>query len=341
MSLPKLALAGLLGLFGSGALASGLAAQQDGAPPAQNPFTKFDRTRFEAAATELGATAEQLAAFGRKVDEVGIARAADELVRSVVPAYGSAVALYEGGDPSAPVALTQLLQGASSKLLRAHVRYHLARLFLDSDGPEFAVRTLNDYLDQDLGVSPLDGETAFFYAQALAEMPLPEQAIAWYRSFLKFFPEASERFRSTAHQRIGEIERQQGSKLHQLADGMKKTTRDLRRQKTDDPVQVEQERYLTELDILIEEEQKKESQSSGPPSGLGPSSNPASQSQLVEGEGTVGKIENRPSLADRWGPMRDADRKLIEAKLQKGLTPEYQKMLEEYYKKLGKAQDKK
>jgi hypothetical protein len=56
------------------------------------------------------------------------------------------------------VALTQLLQGASSKLLRAHVRYHLARLFLDSDGPEFAVRTLNDYLDQDLGVSPLDGE---------------------------------------------------------------------------------------------------------------------------------------------------------------------------------------
>jgi hypothetical protein len=85
MRLQKLALAGLLGLFGVGALTGGLAAQQDGAPPAQNPFTKFDRTRFEAAATELGATAEQLAAFGRKVDEVGIARAADELVRTVVP----------------------------------------------------------------------------------------------------------------------------------------------------------------------------------------------------------------------------------------------------------------
>jgi hypothetical protein len=35
--------------------------------------------------------------------------------------------------------------------------------------------------------------------------------------------------------------------------------------------------------------------------------------------------------------MKDADREKIAAKLQKGLPPQYQKMLEEYYKKLGKA----
>lgn len=310
-------------------------------PPAQNPFQPFDRARFEAAAKELGATPEQLQAFGQKIAEVGVARAADELVRAVVPAYDAAVKLYEATDVTAPIGLTKVLQDAKSPLLRAHVRYHLARLFLDSDSPEFAVQVLNDYLDHDLNVSPLDGEVAFFYAQALAEMPMPEQAIAWYASFLKFFPDASERFRSAAHQRIGEIQRQLDSKLHQLADGMKKTSRDLRRQKTDKPVQMDQERYLTELDQLIEEQQKKESQSSGPPSGNGQSSNPAANSALVEGDGSVGNLNKRPSLADRWGPMRDADRAKIEAQVQKGMSPEYQKMLEGYFKKLGKTQDKK
>ena len=309
-------------------------------PPAQNPFAPFDRAKFEAAAQALGATPEQMKTFAAKVDELGVSRAADDLLRAVVPSYDAGVKLYEAGDPGAAVALTKVLQDAAAPLLRAHVRYQLARLFLDSDAPEFAVKTLNDYLDHDINVSPLDAEAAFFYAQALAEIPMPEQALGWYAGFLKHFPTASERFRSAAHQRIGEIQRQQESKLHQLADGMKKTTRDLRRQKTDKPVQMDQERYLTELDLLIEEEQKKESQSSGPPSGLGPSSNPAANSALVEGEGTVGNLNKRPSLADRWGPMRDAERAKIEAQVQKGLTPQYQKMLEEYYKKLGKAQGK-
>ena len=89
---------------------------------------------------------------------------------------------------------------------------------------------------------------------------------------------------------------------------------------------------------FIEEYEEREKQSSGPPSGLGPSSNPANQSSLVEGEGTVGNLNKRPSLADRWGDMKDAEREKIEAKVQKGLPPQYQKMLEEYYKKLGKAQ---
>lgn len=316
----------------------------EGTPPAvppmavQNPFQPFDRAKFEAAAKQLGATPEQLATFGAKIDELGLARAADDLMRAAVPAFDAAVKLHEAGDPAAAVELTKVLAATADPALGAHVRYHLARLFLDSDDPEHAIETLNEYLQKNINHSALDAEAAFFYAQSLAEIPLPELALPRFRAFLQWFPDASERFRSAAHQRIGEIERQQESRLHELADGMKKTTRDLKKQRTGKPTQLDQEKYLQELDALIEEFQQKESQSSGPPSGLGPSANPASESALVEGEGTVGTLNKRPSLADRWGDMKDADREKIEAKVNKGLPPQYQKMLEDYYKKLGKAQ---
>lgn len=304
----------------------------------QNPFEPFDRARFDAACRELGATDAQLQAMTARAEEVGLARAADDLVRQLVPAFDAAVKLHENGDPAAPLALAKVLPapGAGS-VLGAHVRYHLARLFLDSDDPESAIQILNEYLEHDRNRSPLDAEAAFFYAQALADLPMPEQALPRFRAFLQWFPEASERFRSAASQRVGEIERQQESRLHELADGMKKTSRDLAKQRTGKPVQVDQERYLTELQKLIEEFQERESQSSGPPSGLGPSSGPADDSSLVEGEGTVGNLNNRPSLADRWGPMKDADREKIAAEVGKALPPQYQRMLEEYYKKLGKA----
>lgn len=306
----------------------------------QNPFQPFDRAKFEATCKQLGATDAQLKVFGERIADVGLARAADDLLREAVPTFGAAVKLHEDGNPEAAVALTKVLAETKEPLVRAHVRYHLARLFLDCDDPEHALQVLNDYIQHDLNRSPLDAEAAFFYAQALADIPMPEHAIPRFRAFLQWFPEASERFRAAAHQRIGELERQQESRLHDLANGMQKTRRDLKQQRTGKPTQLDQETYIQQLQKLIEEYQEKESQSSGPPSGLGPSSAPASESALVEGEGTVGNLTKKPSLADRWGDMKDVERDKIEAKVNKGLPPQYQKMLEEYYKKLGKAGSK-
>lgn len=322
-------------------LAATAVAQDAGAPQEprtpQNPFHPFDQAKFELLAEKLGASPAQRETFALQIVELGVTRAADNLIRAAVPAFDAAVRMAENGDPAAALELTKVLAGTSDLLLQAHVRYHLARVFLDSDDPERAIEVLNDYLRLDINVSPLDAEAAFFYPQALAEIPAPELALPRFRAFLQWFPDASERFRSAAHQRILEIERQKESRLHQLADGMKKTTRDLRNKKTDKPVQTDQEKYLEELDELIEMYQEMEKQSSGPPSGNGPSQAPAGNSALPEGEGSVGKLEHRPSLADRWGNMRDVERKKIEADVQRGLPPQYRKMLEEYYKKLGRA----
>jgi hypothetical protein len=305
--------------------------------PQQSPFEPFDRARFEAAARALGADEAAITRLDAAATEVGLARAADDLVRRLSPPLEAAVAAAERGEANAALALAQVVTGASDPLVRAHARYHLSRVFLDSDDPERAVEVLTDYLRQDINRSPLDAEAAYFYAHALAEVPHVDLALPRLRAFLQWFPEASERFRSAAHQRIVELENQQESRLHQLADGMKKTTRDLRKQRTGKPVQIEQERYITELNELIEMFQERESQSSGPASGNGASGTPAAKSALPGGESSVGTLNRRPSLADRWGEMKDRDREKILVEVQNTMPKQYQKMLEDYYKRLGTA----
>ena len=304
-------------------------------PIAVNPFRPFDLEAYKAQARELGATDAQMNTFAEELDEYGVSRAADRLMRQLVDELDDAVELSEESDPRAALALAQLLAKTTNPTLAGHVRYHMARVFLASDDPDRTVEILNGYLQDNINLTPLDAEVAFFYAQALAEIPMPEQALPRFEAFLQWFPDASERFRATARQRIAELEMQQDSRLHVLADGMKKVTRDLRKQKTDKPVQVEQEEFLEELNELIELYQQMEQQSSGSPSGNQQSFNPANNSALPDGEARIGKLENRVSLADRWGEMRDEEREEVESQVQNGLPPQFRKMLEGYYKKLG------
>jgi len=306
----------------------------------KNPFKPFDPAKYAQAVRALGGTELQVKRFVDDVEELGAARAGDDLIRKVWAKLDKAVLAAAEADPEAALLLTQALVEAKSPLLQAHARYHLSRLFLDSDDPERALAVLNDYLTHNLNVSPLDSEVAYFYAHSLAEIPMLDAAIPRLRAFLAWFPGASERLRAAAHQRLLELERQRESRLHMLADGMKKTWRDLRKRKTDRPVQLDQETYVEELSELIEMFEEMESQSSSAPSGNGPSSNPAANSALPDGEGSVGELKKRPSLADRWGDMRDSERKKIMADVQNTMPPQYQKMLEDYYKKLGKANRK-
>jgi tetratricopeptide (TPR) repeat protein len=315
--------------------------EDDAQTVAQSPFQPFDRAAYEARARKLGATDAQMQAFAQDVGEIGAARAGDKLMRALRPSFDAAVRLSEDGDPKAALELAKLASAETDAALGAHVRYHLARVFLDGDDPERAVEILNEYFQKNLNASPLDGEAAFFYAQALADIPLPDLAIPRLRAFLQWFPDASERFRATAQQRIAEMERQRDSRLHNLADRMKKVARDLKKQKTNDPIQVEQKEMTEELQELIEMYEEQERQSSGPPNGNGPSNAPANQSSLTEGEGRIGNLEKRASLNDRWGDMKDKDRKEIESAVQNNLPPQYRKLLEEYYKKLGTGGEKK
>lgn len=332
----------LAGLMLTSVGADAVSAQQPvqpSAPAAKQdptvPFRPFDPAAFAAALQTLGATPDQLAAMAKDAAEMGPARAGEDLLRRLAPAYGKAMELADGSDPRAALELTRLLTPETDVLVAAHVRYQLARLLLDADEPNQAIDVLEGYLKTCSNRTALDGEVVFFYAQAVAEVPNPELAVQLYRSFLKWFPEASERFRAVATQRAAELDRQLDSSLHGLADGMKKVGRDLRHQETGKPTQAKQKEFLTQLDELIEMFEQMERQSSGAASGNGPSSNPADQSSLPEGEARIGNLENVKKVADRWGDMKQKDREKIESEVQTNLPPQYRKMLEEYYKRLG------
>jgi hypothetical protein len=311
-------------------LGAAAAAQDD-----QQPFKPFDQDAWLQTCKQLGASEAQLQAFAAEAPEQGTARAADRLIRALVPALDAAVKLSEAGDPRAVLELSKVLAETKDPTVQGHVRYHLARALLDGDDPEHTVDVLNDYLKQNANRTPLDDEVVYFYAQALAEVPSAEEAMRLFQAYLEWFPRASERYRATAHQRLNELRGQKDNPLHGLADGMKKVGRDLGKQKTGKPTQDKEQELMVELDRLIELYVQMEKKSGGPPSGNGPSQNPATNSALPGGEGRVGNQNKVAGVADRWGNLKDQDRKAIEAEIQNSLPPESRKMLEEYFKRLG------
>jgi hypothetical protein len=319
------------------AIGAVVAAQQPEPEPARdNPFRPFDRAAFSAHCQKLGATPEQLAPLNA-AEVTQLAPAADGLLRKLVPDYEQAAAKADAGDPAAALALARLLQGTQDRYLAAHLRYRLGRAFLDGDDPERAAQILDEYLTKDRNLTALDGEALFFFAQALAGIPDRERAAKAFAGFLRWFKDsAPERFLASAQQQLAELGAAQDSPLHDIADVMKNCERRIKKTDTGKETQDKQEAVLTKLQELIEQLEEQEKQSSGGPGGLGRPTTPAGKSALPgEGATQVGSLNKAPSVVERWGNMKDRDREAIETDLQKSLPGPYQKMLEEYYKKLN------
>lgn len=308
---------------------------QEEAP--SSPFPPFDRQAFEAACTKAGADQSRIDEFHSDIQELGLGLAADYLMRDVHPAFGSAVDLSEEGDPRAALELTKVLAGTQDKILQGFTRYHLARVFLDGDDPEGAVKVLDQFLQENSGKTPLDGEAVYFYASALAEVPMAKTAMEIFNAYLQWFPDAPERFRATAHQRLQELLGQEDIPLHGLANDMKWCERRIRKLDTGEEVQEKQKAAIDLLQQLIEEMEEKEKQSGGAPSGNGQSQAPASRSALPEGTHRMGNLRDVKEVADRWAEMPERDRQAIEAEAQESLPESHKALLRDYYNKLGKG----
>ena len=315
------------------ALAMGGLAAQD----RDNPFRPFDRAAFETHVRSLGADDAAINAFRAACTDGQTDIAADELLRRLVPDLGDAAARADDGDPRSALLLGKLAASAADLYVRAHARYHLGRVMLDNDDPEGAAEVLRDYLREDRNRTPLDAEAAFFYATALADMPLRDSAIAAFTDYIELFPTAPERFRAVAAQRRAELEAQFDSPLHDIADSMRRVERDIKKTRTGDPTQLRQKDIVTKLQKIIEEIEEQEKKSGGMPSGNGPSSSPASKSALPGGPGRVGQLGKAPPVGDRWGNLKDRDRDEIEADLQANLPDRWRERLENYYERLGKG----
>lgn len=298
------------------------------------PFRPFDVAAFETHARQLGAGDEKIAAFRAAAEDSSFAIAADELLQELVPAFGAAAGSAFDGDPSAVVDLAKLLAG-EDLYLRAHARYHLGRALLDGDDPDGAAQVFADFLQQDRNRTPLDAEVAFFYASSLADVPMPGHAAQAFQDYLRLFPTAPERFRAVALQRAAELQTQLDDPLHQLADAMKGVERDLRKSRTGDPTQERQRDIVEKLEQIIEEMERQEQQSGGNPTGNSPTTSPASESAAPDGESRVGSLGKVPGVGDRWGSLKDRDRKEIEAEVTTGLPERDRDLLKRYFGRLG------
>ncbi len=115
---------------------------------------------------------------------------------------------------------------------------------------------------------------------------------------------------------------------------MKNAERRIRKTDTGKETQEKQKHVIDWLEKIIE--MMEQQQSGGAPGGPG-GVRPATHSALPGGDHKVGKLNNVKKVADKWGKLKDEERKAIESELKSKMPSRYKKMLEEFYKKLGKA----
>lgn len=322
------------------AMCSGLVAQGDqpGSPGQGREvlvFQAFDQAAFEKhMRTTRGTTDAQIAQFRKNASEESAKHAVDDLLRQSFKDYKAAADMAEADNPKAALELAKVVQDNKDPYVQAYARYHLARVFLGADDPEHASVILAEFVDKDVNKTPLDSEVIYFYGNALAKIPEREQAMRFFSAFLREFPNAPERLRSSAAQIKAELEQQEGI-LHDISDIMKWAERKIRKADTGEKTQEKQKMVIAELEKIIKMLEEQENQSGGAPGGQG-GRNPANQSQLPGGEATKGPLKKAPpKVAKKWGELNKGDRKAIEEELNGKWSPKYKKMLKGYYRQLG------
>ena len=316
----------------------GLVAQVDeptGDAKAQEVHYKaFDQKAFIEHMRKQGATDTQIEAFRAAVEAETAKYAVDGLLQKVFPDYAKAAKLSDNGEPAAALELAKLLVANKDPYVQAYTRYQLARFLLDTDEPDDAARMLAEFVERHLEKTPLDSEVIYFYGHALAQIPDRERAILFFHAFLREFKNAPERLRASAAQILAELEQQEGV-LHEISDIMKNVERKIRKTDTGKDTQEKQKHVITWLEKIIEMMEQQQ-QGGGAPGGAG-GRNPAKFSALPGGEHKTGPLRSVKKVADKWGKLKDEERRSIEAELKSKMPSRYKKMLEEFYKKLGKS----
>ena len=265
---------------------------------------------------------------------------ADRALALAFPSYGKALDLLEKGDPSAPVALARLADGARDPYVKLHALYHLGRTLLEGDDPEGAAETLARFFARKSSISPLEAEASFYYGIALSRIPSPEEAKNVLNSFLKGFPWAPERHRAVAYQVLKELEAPQMDPLEGVADLMKSVERKLRRGDPGEKTVRREKEILDKLDELIDKMEKNKKKNKGSGSGGAPNSpsSTAPDSTPHRSSKEIGSLHRGArALAERWGKLPPKEREKVLQELKKRFPPRYSALLEAYFRKLSKS----
>ena len=266
---------------------------------------------------------------------------ADEALGLAYKEYYEALKLLESGDPKAPIFLGKLAGSSNNEYVRLHSLYHLGRLLLDSDDPEGAVKTFNDFFSKGSNLTPYEAEASFFLGIALSKIPSREEAISVLTNFLKAFPWAPERYKVVAWQVLEELKTSEQNPLFEVADQMKSVERKLKKGDPGEKTVKQEKEIIKKLDELIEKMEQNERKNSGgsgtPNNNQQPPTNPLNRAKLSKGKVRLGALRKSAyTLAQRWAKLNKKEREKILQALKSKFPPRYREILEAYFKRLSK-----
>ena len=121
-----------------------------------------------------------------------------------------------------------------------------------------------------------------------------------------------------------------------ISRDMKSVVGDLAEYHTDKPVQVKEQKVVSQLDELIAELEKE--CKSGKPGGSLNSSKPMPDSKLGGGPGGIHELTDPKASEKAWGNLSPKQREQILQSKTDGFPPGYETLLQNYYKRLAAEQ---
>jgi hypothetical protein len=128
------------------------------------------------------------------------------------------------------------------------------------------------------------------------------------------------------------LQRRSEDPLRFLAGDMKTIVGDLGGYKTDKPVQVKEEKVVSELDVLIKQLEKACKSGSG---GGGNPTRPLGRSILARGPGGQGDMIDPKQGDKQWASLPAKQREQILQSQTEGFPPGYERILQSYYQRLS------
>lgn len=266
----------------------------------------------------------------------------------IYPEYGKALLATQADDLEEAVAGLRPLVDAEDRFLAADSSFFLARMLMNEEKHEEAIRLL-DRLAEDLAPYTLHaGPSLYFSGVAQSSLLENQRALQSFAAFLEGYPAAPERLRVAAWRQIQVIQAIEEGGMEDILQRMDYSHRRLKIEETDETTQGEQQRIVTMLQKMIAEEEKKECSSCSSKKnceGQQESQGQQEGQQNGQGKSTAGGTSNNPNgvvrrtfddgPASPWSRLRERSRDAANNAIKQKLPARYRNVVEKYYETIS------
>ncbi|MGI9516033.1 MAG: tetratricopeptide repeat protein [Pirellulaceae bacterium] len=279
-----------------------------------------------------------------RADEYSRMEAVTAGLARIYPEYETAIMATQEDDLTEAISKLTPYVDSDDMFLAADSSFFLARTLMNEQRYEDAIPIL-ERLTVELGDYSLHaGPAVYFSGVAQANMLENQRALQSFAEFLDGFPEAPERLRVAAWRQIQIIQAISEGGLEDILQRMDFSERRLEIQNTDELTQEEQDRVVSMLAQLIEEEEKKECSSCNSKKnceGQQESQGEGEGENEGEGKSNSGGTSSNPNgvvrrtyengPASPWSRLRERTRDAANNAIKQRLPARYRPVVEEYY----------